>query len=451
MLRQYTVFMELSHPFHIRWAHGSSELRFWSKIFAVSSFIHLTLGDFDQPGWEWPAALECVGALILLWRPVPIGWFLSFVSTLIPLLFLRDVLTQSVLLMCWSLLGLWGSTTGYSVLKSIRWLGAGTYFVASFHKLNTAFFDPKLSCAHYAAEQIRAHWMPLDLPSIEGVWLSVVVIIVECFLGFLLLRRSLWVWPVGLLFHWPLTVTLAPAFGFVMFASYAAAITPRQLVMLKHTGRRMRWSWMWGLTFISLEYALVPGDWPWTTTPKAVIAGLILALFIGHVSRGARTWASSSDRQGTPLAYATLCVWTLHSLLPYAGIQYQHTAAMLSNLRIDEPCRNSIVVPAQWHGPDPYIRLTKADIGQGQRPRREKILESGLWNVAALATMHRNWYVPHLRPIRFEGVWNQTPFIIDDLCADDWYRALGLDAPGWTGLQLFQKNLERRCDAQCVH
>ena len=369
MMSQYTIFMAFSHPFHIRWSHGSAELRLWAKVFAVSSFVHLTLGDFDQPGWEWPAGLEFLGALILLWRPVPLGWFLSFVSTLIPLLFLRDVLTQSVLLMSWSALGLMGSLTGYSVLSSIRWLGAGTYFVAAFHKLNTAFFDPATSCAHYAVDQIRDHWAPLGIPAIEGGWLGVLVVLIECLIAILLLRRSLWVWPVGILFHWPLTVTLAPAFGFVMFASYAAGLTPRHVVYLRTTIKRMKWSWACTPAFLFFEWLLVSTPMPWTTGPKALVTGLILSIFMGSLSEKYHFNPNVWSRKGTKLAYVSLAIWCVHSALPYAGIQYQHTAAMLSNLRVDEPCRNSLVVPHKWHGPDPYIRISRAKIGKGQRPK----------------------------------------------------------------------------------
>ncbi len=450
-MAQYTPFMELSHPFHIRWSHGSAELRLWAKAFAIASFIHLTLGDFDQPGWDWPAGLEFAGAVLLLWRPVPLGWFLSFVGTLIPLLFLRDVLTQSVLLMAWSILGLIGSLTGHAVLTSIRWLGAGTYFVASFHKLNTAFFNPQTSCAHYALDQIRHHWELLNIPAFNGVWLSVLVILVEGVIGVLLIRRSLWVWPLGLLFHWPLTVTLAPAFGFVMFASYAAALTPRHVVFLKRTVRDIGWLWLATPIFLIGEYCLGPDTMRWTTAMKALLAGMVTILFLAALMRQPHFNKNVWSRRGRPLAFVTMFIWLLNSSLPYAGVQYQHTAAMLSNLRIDEPCRNSFVVPDFMHGPDPYIRISDAQIGSGQRPKRERILETRLWNIAALATMHRNWCVPHLRPIRFEGTWKGRTFLIQDLCESDWYVDLGLSDPGWTGVQLFQKNLERRCDAECVH
>ena len=87
----------------------------------------------------------------------------------------------------------------------------------------------------------------------------------------------------------------------------------------------------------------------------------------------------------------------LHGLTPYFGLQYQHTAAMLSNLRIDDACHNSLIIPAALVIETP-IRITSAEIGIGQRPARETTLESGLWSYPALATMHRNWCVDALRP-----------------------------------------------------
>jgi len=150
-------------------------------------------------------------------------------------------------------------------------------------------------------------------------------------------------------------------------------------------------------------------------------------------------------------ARVVLAAWLLHGLTPYFGIQYQHTGAMLSNLRVDVECHNSLVFPRAMVGLDPYLRVTSARIGQGQRAAREKVLESSLWNVAALHTMRRNWCRPHLRPIALKGTWRGRAFAIDDLCDDAWISAL----PGaqWlpAGFQRFQKNLPRACAAACIH
>ena len=122
---------------------------------------------------------------------------------------------------------------------------------------------------------------------------------------------------------------------------------------------------------------------------------------------------------------------------------------MLSNLRVDDGCHNHLLMPAALVGTDPYIRVDEARVGG--REEREQVVRETLWSVAALHTMRRNWCIPENRPIRFAGTWRGRPFALPDLCADDWSSALPGADTALPGLQLFQKNLRRRCPTECVH
>ena len=126
---------------------------------------------------------------------------------------------------------------------------------------------------------------------------------------------------------------------------------------------------------------------------------------------------------------------------------------MLSNLRVDPPCFNSLVAPRL--GWDPYIRVSEARFGAAQRVKRVEVLKRQLWGWAALNAMKRSWCSPATRPLSLKGTWGQEPFEIKDLCAEDGLEALKAQHPLKTGLpvgwQRLQKNLSRRCDQACVH
>ena len=311
--------------------------------------------------------------------------------------------------------------------------------MAVIHKLNFDFFNPELSCANHALQIIEGHWTGIDWQWIPGTYLPMIAIVVEASIGVLLLRGSLLVWPLGFLFHLPLTVTLAPAFGAVMFATYASSMSSSQWRMMRRTWRRNRITILLSLVgFIGVQAGLQQGlslGLPWL---QSLVGWTISVVAIStFLSRRAMERITIKQVQGP--AWVLGIVWFVHGLTPYVGLQYQHTAAMLSNLRIDHPCRNSIVMPDVLNGVDPYIRIDVAKIGQGQRKRRESILTAQLWSMPALSAMHRHWCVPHLRPIYLQGTFEGIAFTIQDLCEPDWSK--NLPSYKWPlGFQRFQKS-----------
>ncbi len=401
----------------------------------MASLLHLLLPDFDQPGWWAPRILEAIGAAWLLWRPSRWGFALCFLSTAWPLLFLRDVLTQSAYLTVCAALGVVGAR---GTRAAVVWLTAGTYVLAVFHKLNTGFFDPTYSCADHAWAQVMLRWPVPDLAPLSP-WAALAI---ELAMATALIRRSPWRWPLGLLFHLPMTVTLAPAFGAVMLSGYVAAGSAREAARWRRVWRTRRGALLVGATAV-LAFDLWAGR-----TFAPVIA--FEAAAAGALAVGALLAWTPRRRGATPRwAYAVFALWIAHGLTPYAGWQFQHSAAMLSNLRIDRGCHNHLLMPESLRGVDPYIRIDEAHIGG--RAKRERLVRETLWNVAALHAMRRNWCIPENRPIRFVGTWRERAFEIPDLCASDWIEALPGAERRLPGLQLFQKNLRRDCPAACVH
>ena len=138
-------------------------------------------------------------------------------------------------------------------------------------------------------------------------------------------------------------------------------------------------------------------------------------------------------------------------MTPYLGLQMQHTGAMLSNLRVDAECHNSLIFPAELVIEDQYIRINEVHFGTEKWTSRKRILEAGLWNEAALSTMKRNWCVPWARPIAMTLAYGKQAVVIPDLCD---VASLDFFSPSQrllSGYQRFQKNLTRSCSQSCIH
>jgi hypothetical protein len=442
---------------------ATSALHLFGRTYGLAMAVHLLLADYDQPGWAVPRVLGALGAGVLLVRGAhAAGFALCVVTKLATLLLLRDVLTQSMLLVWLGALGtagcLWPARLRpAAVLGAARVVVGLTYLLAALHKLNADFFNPSISCAPHAFAQAAGRWGLPHPPSLDPA-LPGLALGLEVALGLAVLGRSRWLWPLGVLFHLPLTVTLAPSFQGVMLVGWVASLTPRQRVAWRRVARG-RGRWLWGAAglaaLLDLAFAGPPQDFAAASALVKVAAnGALFAASLGVIGLNLRRARRKKPSKTAPsrLAFGFGLAWILHGLAPYLGLQYQHTGAMLSNLRIDDACHNSLIFgPGLRLMGDPYLRIDRARLGQNARPERAATLEAGLWSPAALHTMRQNWCVPELRPLALSGTHRGRAFHLPDLCAEDWLHHLPTAAVALPGYQAWQKNLRRECATACIH
>jgi hypothetical protein len=485
----------------VLWAPQSRVVQVVTWLFVLASACHLWLGDVWQVDWLFANLVYAIGLALLCWRGAALGWLLSAVGLAIPLLFHRDQLTQSVILLLFS------STAGVSLMvdgwratrpnndpestpdgvSAGEWTLLGvfkgvticTYLLAVLHKLNDQFFDLTFSCAVYGVDELVTYWsVPLDaVPAslIDGVMAASPWLVLAGEGGIALLyligRRRL-AWQLAVAFHIPLTLTMAPAFAFVMLVGHAAFLRPKDVSRLRATlfDQRRRWALL-GLSLIGCAAAtltaaslLAHGNLPeWTMIPREwLLWGLLLTLLVAFPPWQRSTWSAGRDetsRQRPLLARLTVVlmvgVFALNGLTPYLGVQFQHAGAMVSNLRIDRGCWNSLVFPESVRLSDDYLRVDEVYFAApGRVADYEKIVLEQLWSPPQVRQMRRNWCRDEVRPFYLRGTFRGREFVIEDVCAGE---ALPFWDDGIFGVELFgdylrfQKNLMRECPQACIH
>ncbi|MGB0646227.1 MAG: hypothetical protein ACPGQS_03570 [Bradymonadia bacterium] len=410
----------------------------------MASIFHVALPDFDASSWLIPRLIISTTAALLLWRPMPLMFVCNAIAHLITLFWLRDVLTQSVLLLVFALVGaLVAYRWNPDRLKTIAWMTATTYLVAALHKLNTGFLNPEISCSVHAVAQVADRW-DMDVPVFFNDYFPVLTIALELGVGLALMMRSRWYWALAFIFHLPLVVTLAPAFGAVVLCGASAATTPKELVFLRSFWRRR-----WGVVVVCSLLAVI-AEWSRTAVFLSLWQHLQVGWYAALCFMLFRANDSSRQTRNRRLGYLSWG-WLLFCLTPYFGLQFQHTGAMLSNLRIDPACHNSLVFSPSLIVEDQYIRLKDVSFGTERWARRQRVLQDGLWNEAALVTMKRNWCVPWARPISMTVTYLDRDFRIADLCQDGSLSFFSPVQDLFSGYQRFQKNLTLRCQQRCIH
>jgi hypothetical protein len=445
---------------------GAPSDRALRAAIALAVAAHLSLPDAAQPGWLPYDVLMAAGAALVAWRDARTGWALIILGALGPLLTLRDHLTQSALLVAFATVGLITARRAGAAASrrlAIARLGAATYALAALHKLNDDFVAPATSCALHGLDQVVDLWGLPALPS-QLAWLVPHAVLgTELAIALLMWTGRRWVaWPLAVAFHIPLTVTMAPAFAFVMLPSHAALATSRDLERLAHT-LRAHAAGLAAATALATAASWfahgAPPDDPTMWLKEPLVWGA-LALVLTACWRRGGLWGTAHDLAAAPrlLAHLACALWLLHGLTPYLGVQYQHAGAMLSNLRVDEGCWNHAFIPEAVRLRDDYVRVDRAHIATpGSIPDYEAKITGRLWSPPQLLQMRRNWCAPRTRPILLEGTWRARPFLIEDLCdpGEPWpfegAGVLGVGGDVFPDALLFQKNLERACPQACIH
>ena len=466
---------------------GDGVYRLVVWCFVVGSACHLWLADAWQLEWLFADLLYLIGIGLLAWRGAFLGWVLSALGLAIPLLFHRDQLTQSMFMLFVAVVGAvamgragWREVYGEGAgdesddgsppevrgfLRSVQWLAIFVYALAALHKLNADFLDPHYSCTIYGLREVTGYWNLPDVvvPTDWAVVLPLTILLAEggiAALHLLRFRRIAWTVAVG--FHIFLTFTMAPAFVFVMLIGHAAFATHGDLERLGEVLRSHRIP-------LALFAGVTTGFSLWlhgslpelTMIPREVALWGLLALLVvafppwraeGWRRRPAHSEKTAFERR-LPGVVAVLFV--LNGLTPYLGLQYQHTAAMVSNLRIDRGCWNSLVFPESMRLRDEYIRVEEVYYGEpGKVPKYERIVLEQLWSPPQVRQMRRNWCRPEIRPFYMRGTYMGREFEIQDVCAGDplpfgEFRVFGVAVFG--DFLRFQKNLMRECPQTCIH
>ncbi len=440
--------------------------------FALGSFTHLWLADAAQADWLPANLVYAAGIILLVMTRSAFAWLLCAVGLAIPLFFLRDQLTQSVILLLWSLSGAFTmlvaprSERGLEALLSVfRVLTSLTYAVATLHKINRDFLAPETSCAVYGVDELLVYYgiENVDLMGF-GVAIPIMALVLEggISVAFAIGRHRL-AWLMALVFHLPITLTMAPAFAFVMLPGHLAFLTDEDVEALRVTWKQS------GLKIIPvaaclLTLSLIAHDSipEITMIPKEGLIWFLL-LFVGSTFHPFRRDERSPFRRfrfGTHGKWRLLpaivgTIFVLNCLTPYTGLQYQHAAAMLSNLRIDEGCWNSYLFPEDVRISDEYVRIERAYFREpGYLPEYEEISLEQLWSPPQIRQMRRNWCRERLRPFYIEATFRGDTYIIEDLCDGS---SLPFTSAGFFGVELFgdalrfQKNLTRECPQACIH
>ena len=158
--------------------------------YALALTIHYLLPDFEHPDWLIWRWIGMGVAVTLLLRPFVLALVGSIVIQFVTLLLLRDVLTQTVLLLIFGTLGL-SLRLRWSLkrLGGIADITATTYLVAAIHKLNEGFVDASTSYANHAWRQIDNRWSNL-LPDVGDAFLPPLVLLVELCLAMLFFSQA---------------------------------------------------------------------------------------------------------------------------------------------------------------------------------------------------------------------------------------------------------------------
>jgi hypothetical protein len=421
------------------------------RAFAFASAIHLTLQDALVWDWLVPNVLYWIGLVLLVWRGSVAGWLLSVLGLVGPLLFLGDQLTQSGLLLVYAVAALcfgFGRSRGERMKThlpdTVAWLTTATYAIAAFHKLNSGFFDPEVSCASVGMDVLGQNWSIPALGTKSLAWLWPFVFIgVETAVTVLLRVRTLAGIALALATHIPLTIVFAPSFAFTMIVGWVCLFDERQLhrladVLIERYKLILPLGTLLGLASFALymrDHWVVYVDWSF----KEVLLWIGLVWALAALPRFP---TAMPVLRPSKVGWALVAIWVAHGLVVYTGLEFHHTGAMLSNLRVDHGCWNHYLVPESARVVEPYVRVEALE-SHGDEALVHT-LETTLWNRRSLAWFAEERCGAGLPLVR--ATYDDRTVDVD-LCRDAW----PFGEPFLSGARTHQDNLERRCPQRCIH
>jgi hypothetical protein len=249
-----------------------------------------------------------------------------------------------------------------SVRGPIKATVAVVYVMALFHKLNSSFFDPDVSCAtSQVAKMFALHGFsrPAD-SSVFALNIHLTLILETAIVVLMLWPRFAYLGAtLGLLFHAGLGWAQFFDFATVVFALYLFFLPWDQVQ--QDVLRIPRWA---GTCFVAclailvgtsfyfygLRGSPVIAEWPgWTFKADSVICAawtlallpILLPVFVkGAVKRQDPRWT------GAALAWMVPLIALVNGVTPYLGLKTVANYSMFSNLRTEGGQTNHVLVPA---------------------------------------------------------------------------------------------------------
>lgn len=437
------------------------------RAFAIACAFRLTLPDALTDASLPYSAIHWLGAILLAINGSVLGWGLVLTGSAGSLIFAWDQLSQSGYLLFCAIAALScfaGSKAGRRARltsdfpRAVRLLTAGVYSFAVMHKLNRGYFDPNVSCAN-AGLDVLAEGAAFQFPSglvhsfASPLW-PVAHLVIEAAIPLLLFLRSRVGVLLATLMHAPLTVIFAPSFAFVMMSGWVYFFQSGELREFLSLARRRAAAWTAMAVVLALSSRALLFEGRWSEDPEwcvkeALFWCVFAAIWVCVPSlASAKPTALARVRPGVRTV-VLLVFFAFNALTPYLGLQFHHTTAMLSNLRIDRGCFNSLVFPEWLRGPDPYVRLDRLDFepGRASASAAPAFLER-LWEPSALFEARKEWCRIQKAPLRVSGSYGERPFDVANFCAEGGWP---LDTPALPGFRRFQTNLTKQCDRRCLH
>jgi len=252
------------------------------------------------------------------------------------------------------------------------------YFFAVFHKLNTDYFNPDVSCAVYLLEMIkeRFSFIPVTYGTrLFSIWGTLVI---EAAIPLLLIQRRTRNYGIilGLVFHFFLSLPQHQglySFSAMLFALYFLFLPEEFTARIKRIWSKSglgRWSisrasviaalfslltisvWMImnhcfdGKDVTQLEACLRGrGVYLWIPYACVVSAIYLAAIFSGPMEQPKTR--QMFRRTLSPALIVPILLF-LHSASPYLGLKTTPCLSMFSNLRTEGPRPNHLLIPASF-------------------------------------------------------------------------------------------------------
>jgi len=221
--------------------------------------------------------------------------------------------------------------------SAIRFCALCVYFIAVLHKLNSAFFDPSVSCAIVHGEKtLRQYgWLAANSTYLQslGSWMIYSVLAMELLVPLLLMHRK--AWPLGIalgvFFH---VVTHMPNFGSLMFAIYFLFLPKEIGLKLSDRALKILVGVALALTIVNIlgrndllsSFYLRLSVFFWMAG-SLIVTGIFLYRLRRH-------WRPREYRLAPSLGiyWIVLVLFLLNGMSPYFGLKDSTSLAMWSNL-----------------------------------------------------------------------------------------------------------------------